>query len=108
MVTFEAVGGQPGTGGQVGVLLDAGGIKFVLPTTAQRLKKAGQMTVQFSIEVQAARYRIDGVNPAAGTGVLLPTGFYTVSGEALIAAYTFISAVAGSTLNYQFSYGATA
>jgi hypothetical protein len=107
MISIEAVGGLAGTGGATAVLLDAGGVKFTLPTTAQRLKKAGQLTVIFSIEVQAARFRIDGVAPAAGTGVLLQPGFYTVTGENLIAAYTFISAVAGSLLNYQFSYGST-
>ena len=108
MTTTEEVGGLPGTGGAVNVLLDAGGVAFTMPTTAQRLKKAGQMKVNFSIEVQSARFRWDGVAPTGTNGVLLSPGFYTITGETLIKNIVFISAVAGSILNYQFSYGTIA
>jgi hypothetical protein len=108
MTTIETVGGLANLGGAFAVALDAGGVKFTLPTSAQRQKKAGQMTVTFSIEVQAARMRWDGTNPTAANGVLFQPGVYTMTGENLISAVVWISAVAGSLLNYQFSFGATA
>jgi hypothetical protein len=108
MTPTEEVGGLAGTGGAVAVLLDAGGIAFTLPTSAQRKVKAGQLKVNFSIEVQSARFRWDGVAPTGANGVLLTPGFYTITGENLISNIRFISAVAGSLLNYQFSYGTIA
>ena len=107
MTPTEEVGGLAGTGGATAVNIDAS-TGFTLPTTAQRKTKAGQMKVNFSIEVQSARFRWDGTAPTAGTGVLLPPGFYTITGENLISNIRLISAVAGSILNYQFSYGTIA
>ena len=106
MNSVEEVGGRPIKGGEVAKGIDAA-TSLTLPTTAQRIGKGGVLQVMISVEAQSCRIRWDGVDPTAATGILLTVGVYTFRGEALIKALRFISAVAGSLINYQFSLGDT-
>lgn len=103
-ISTEETSGFPIFTGTVAQAIDA--VQSInLPTSQQRQKFGGLLTMVMSIEVQNARIRWDGSNPSTTNGILFPVGVYTFRGETWIQNLKIIGVAAGGFINYGFYVG---
>lgn len=100
----EEIGALPLAADQYGIVITAA-TTIVVPTTAQRAKHGGELTLVVSVEGQNARVTWSGTAPTTTNGILFNIGTYTFRGEPLIKAMKWISVVAAGTISYGFYVG---